>query len=402
MLKLNSNQQKIVDEAVQWYYHSPSNLFQFDGEAGTGKSVVLNAIKERLKLDNEEILPMAYTGQAATVMRTKGFRNATTCHSGLFEFIMEPVIDKRTGLVVMDTQFNVPIMRYTKIPKDFSNSPIKLLIIDEARTVPLSFRKHIEDTEIKTIVAGDSGQLPPVGEDPAFLIDGPIYHLTELMRQAIDSPIVYLAHRARRGLPIEPGFYGNDVAVIYDDELTTDMVARANIVVCNKNNTREFFNAKIRNEIIHAYTDVPIYGERMICRKNNWEKIVDGIALSNGLIGTVIRPPKIDNYSGGTYNMDFLPDLSTTPFMHLDCDYKYLNAPYEDRASIKMSPFSHGEKFEYAYASTCHLVQGSEYPCGIYIEEFLNPMIQNNLNYTAITRFRNKLIYVKKRPKFHF
>lgn len=396
----NKNQKIIEDAAVNWYFRESSNLFEFDGEAGTGKSFVLNRIKDRLGLKTEEILPMAFTGQAAIVMRTKGFENAITCHSGLFDFVPEYVLDT-VGRPIMNEKFNVPLVRKKLVPRDLKSLGIKLLIIDEAWTVPKSFKRVIDNTGIKVIAAGDSGQLPPIGDEPAYLTGYNIFHLTELMRQCANSPIVYLAHRARRGLPIEPGNYGN-VWVIYEDQLTNEMIERSNVVVCNKNRTRDFINTKVRHDILGVDTDIPVYGERMICRKNNWNMVNQGIALANGLIGAVVKPPKIDTYTGKTYRMDFLPDLLSVPFLDLDCDYAYLNADYETKQELKNDQYSEGEKFEYAYASTCHLIQGSEYNCGTYIEEFLNSKIQNNLNYTAITRFRNQMIYVKKRPKFYF
>lgn len=402
---LNSDQDYITTEAVNWYRNSSSTLFQIDGEAGTGKSVVLNAIVERLGLKQNEVLPMAYTGQAAIVMRTKGLMQAVTCHSGLFDFVMEPVVDKATGLTLMDKQFNVPIVRKMFFPKNFKayNSPVKLLIIDEGWMVPYSFRKHIENTGIKTIVAGDTGQLPPVEEHPAYFIDGNVYHLSQLMRQAETNPIVYLARRARRGLPIFPGLYGANVFVCYDDEVNNDILRNANIVVCGRNATREDINNTVRREIIHTDSDVPIFGERMICKKNNWELAVNGISLANGLVGTVVRPPKVSNYDGKCFTMDFLPDLLNVPFIDVRCDYQFLNAPFKEKQMIKMSKYSVGEKFDYAYASTVHSCQGSEFMNGIYIEESLpNHGIQQNLDYTAITRFRNSLIYVKKRPKVYY
>jgi len=54
---------------------------------------------------------------------------------------------------------------------------------------------------------------------------------------------------------------------------------------------------------------------------------------------------------------------------------------------------------EYAYGSTVHLAQGSEYSTGMYFEEYLHPDTQSNLNYTAITRFKQNMVYVKRRPK---
>ena len=52
------------------------------------------------------------------------------------------------------------------------------------------------------------------------------------------------------------------------------------------------------------------------------------------------------------------------------------------------------EMFEFGYASTTHISQGSQYFTGIYLEEHLHRDIQRNLNYTGITRFRNACIYV--------
>ena len=227
MIVLNQEQQAISDAAVDWYKNSSDLLFQYDGEAGTGKSVVLFDIVQRLGLTPDQILPMAYTGAATIVMRTKGFTNACTCHSGLFIPVQEVSKDPVTGEVLMDKQFNTPIVTWKFIPKDFTNSYIKLIIIDEAWMVPRSFRKYIEDTGIKVIATGDSGQLPPVSDAPAYLVDGKIYHLTQLMRQAESSPLIYLAHRARRGLPIECGLYGKDALVIFDDEVDNELIAKS-------------------------------------------------------------------------------------------------------------------------------------------------------------------------------
>ena len=397
---LNEGQQYVSDEAVNWYYNSSDTLFQIDGEAGTGKSVVLNDIVKRLGLKDGEILAMAYTGQAAIVMRTKGLMNACTCHSGLFEPVLQNKIDPQTGRVMMDPQFNLPLTKWVFIPRDFTNTKIKLIIIDEAYTVPKSFRKHIERTGIKTIVAGDAGQLPPVNDEPAYLTSGKIYHLSQLMRQAESSPLIYIAHRVRRGLPIAYGQYGCDVFVMFDDEINNDLLSRANMVLCCKNETRTTLIDRIRHDILGKYTDYPSYGERLICRKNNWNINLDGISLANGLVGSVSRPPTVEDFNGKELVLDFKPDLLYRSFENLRVNYRFLNASYKDKNNIRNNPYEFGELFEYAYASTVHLSQGSEYPCGVYYEEYMGPYIQNNLNYTAVTRFRNQMIYLKHKPKY--
>lgn len=400
MITLNDGQKKVSDAAVDWYWNSSSTLFQFDGKAGTGKSVVLNDIINRLNLNPENVLPMAYTGQAAIVMRTKGMMNACTCHSGLFEPIETPVIDKMTGKVVMDEQFNVPMTTLKFVPKSFFDSSIKLFVIDEAWMVPKSFRKYIENTGIKTIVTGDSGQLPPIADEPAYLVDGSIYHLNQLMRQNADSPLIYLADRARNGKPIEVGEYGY-VTVIYEDEVNDMMMNMADIILCGKNKTRDNINKYVRENIYKHKTDYPMFKERLICRKNNWGKVVDGISLANGLVGTVVMPPSVNGYEDGQLTIDFKPDLLNNVFRNLKINYNYLNTSYGPlKDKIKNSKFTKGELLEYAYASTVHLSQGSEYRFGMYFEEYLSPTIQNNLNYTAITRFKTSMIYVKHRTRY--
>ena len=54
-----------------------------------------------------------------------------------------------------------------------------------------------------------------------------------------------------------------------------------------------------------------------------------------------------------------------------------------------------GEAFEFGYVQTVHLAQGSQWKNGIYFEEFL-PSNNNQLHYTALSRFSNKCIYVKR------
>ena len=399
MMILNENQQLVVDKAVEWFYNSSSKLFQFDGPAGTGKSVVLNAIINALGLSREEVLPMAYTGQACTVMRKKGLIDACTCHSGLFTPILVQMKDEN-GRTVINEKFNTPVMKWEFIPKNFENTNIKLIVLDESWMIPRRFRSVIENTGIKVIAAGDSGQLPPVGDDPGYLVDGKIYHLTQFMRQSGDSPILYLANRARQGLKIEPGNYGKNVQVIFEDELDKNIMAY-NTVLCAKNKTRDIINRYIR-ESIFRFGEFPNTGEKIICRKNDWSLEVDGISLVNGLVGHIASPVDIGRYSGDTIKIDFQPDMINKPFRDIYINYRYLKGSVQERETLKRNPYLDGELFEYAYASTVHLSQGSEYSSGIYIEEYFRQDMQNALNYTAITRFKEGLLYVKKRPKWYY
>lgn len=390
-------QQYVIDEAYKWYNYRPSEqLFQFDGLAGTGKSVVLNAIVERLGLQPFEIAPMSYIGQAAIVMRMKGLMNAKTIHS----WLLRPVQDYK-----LDKNYNIVMNNYLNRPETsllFESKPlegIKLIIIDEAGTTPDSLKYEIESRGIKILACGDLGQLPPIYGKPAYLVEGKVHHLTQPMRQSLNSGIYYLAMRARYGLPIHEGFYG-DALVINEDDLTDKMILQSDIIICGRNSTRDYFNKRIRNDILKIQSDLPVFGDRMVCRKNNWNIEVDGINLANGLIGTVINNPGVESFDGKNYKIDFRPNLLNSYFQGVSCDYNYLIAPYEKKKFLKNNKYNYGEKFEFAYAITCHLSQGGQFNNGIYLEEFLNKDIQNNMNYTGITRFKKSMIYVKKKRKY--
>lgn len=397
---LNHDQQIAVDAAVNWFLNSPEQTFQIAGPAGTGKSVVISEILKRLPITDDEVLPMAYTGQACTVMRKRGLPSACTCHSGLFEMHRVVRRDSR-GHAIMHPEFNTPMYTWRASPKDLTRSMYKLIILDEAWMVPESFRRHIDNSGIKVLAAGDPYQLPPIGGNPGYLVSGTIYHLTELMRQAENSPIVYLANRAKAGLPIEPGMYGNDALVAFQGELDYSIISKADIVLCARNETRESLNTSFRRDILHIQTEFPVYGDRMICRRNNWGKEVQGINLVNGLAGTVIRPPDIGTTGKRSVMIDFLPDMTSIPFYQLEINMNYFKShSRKEKDMIEIDPYAPGDLFEYNYVSTVHLAQGSEYNSGVFIEEPFNASSINALIYTAITRFKHKLIYLRPRPRY--
>lgn len=406
MFALNKGQQKIVNEAVKWYYNGDNQVFQYSGNAGTGKSVVLNAIIKRLGLSIDEIAPMSFIGAAAIVMRLKGLTNAKTIHSWLFNPVERVKVDKN-GFMVKNDYLDRPIFGIDFEPKPLDH--VKLIVIDEAGAVPrriksetgdeIDLKYEIESRGIKIIACGDLDQLPPVGDEPAYLTSGKIYILDEIMRQSEGSAIVYLAQRAKQGLPIHKGNYGN-VLVIDNDELTSTMLERSDMVICGKNITRDKINTTIRNNIGY-FSNIPNYGERLVCRKNNWKLENNGINLANGLIGTVVNQPDVSRFDGKTFSIDFRPDMLNTPFTNIQCDYNYFTAPSDLKYKYKYSKYNMSEKFEFAYCITTHISQGSQYKHGTYIEEYLNKDINKNLNYTGITRFSDAMIYVKQKRKFY-
>lgn len=397
MVNLNSQQEFILERAIEWW-NSSEQIFQYTGGPGTGKTFLLNNIINKLGIPMERIAPMAYTGQAAVVMRGYGLSNAKTIHSWLYDPVLINELNP-DGSCKLDPYFNKPITKLTFVPKDLSD--IDLFIIDEGSMVPMHMREEIDSRGKKIIVTGDLDQLPPIHGNPAYLSSGTIYKLTEIMRQQKNSPIIYLAQQALNGIEISPGIYGN-CKVVYTDELTDMEIMNADIMICGKNKTRDMINNNYRYNILKCTSTLPIVNEKMICRKNNWNKESEGINLVNGLIGRVTKSPGVEGFEDNIYKIDFIPLYTNGAFLNLECDYKYLIGDLKQKEILKHAPFSKGEKLEFAHAITTHMSQGGQFPNGIYVEEHLIPNIQRSLNYTAITRFKDRMIYVKNRPKNYY
>lgn len=393
-MQFNKQQQTVIDNALNHIHYSSRQVYQFAGKAGTGKTEVIKEIIRESRIPINRIAIMTYIGQAAIVLRTRGLYSAKTIHSTIYELVETIKLDAN-GRPVINPTFNTPEIELHFSPRDLSD--IDLMIIDEARTVPMSLKKDIESYGIKIIACGDRRQLPPVNDEPAYIRDCDIYEmdlLTQIVRQGKGSAILYIADLLTNGSDISCGYYG-DVLIIERKDLTDDMIRASNILICGTNKTRDYYNNYIRNNIFGINTNLPLLGEKIICRKNNWRLEVAGISLANGLIGTVITPPNPASFDGKKFVVDFKPDLLDAYFANVDCDYKYFTATHEERNFLKNSRYGVGNKFEFAYAITSHLSQGAQYPCGIYIQDiFPDRSIQKNLDYTGITRFSNQAIFV--------
>lgn len=394
---LNPCQARIVDNAEKFYRYSSKQVYQFTGGPGTGKSFTLMAIANRLGIPLNRIAVMTFTGSASILLRRRGFLNAKTIHSWLFNPIDSYKVDA-VGNLIMNTYLNRPETEVAFEPKSIDN--VDMIFIDEGYQVPYELKYEIESRGLKIIVCGDKDQLPPVSGRPAYLYEDNIDRLFTVMRQAENSGIVYLSNRILNGLEVHRGFY-NDVLVIEEDELNDNMILNSDIIICGRNNTREMINKKVRQDILRISSDLPTYGEKVICRKNNWGIEVEGINLANGLIGTVISNPDVGSFDGDNYKMNFKPDLINGYFNDLVCDYNYLIAPHHLKEQLKNNKYNSGNKFEFAYAITCYVAQGNEFGFGIYYDEYLNKDIQKQLQYTGVTRFKRGCIFVKKKRKYY-
>lgn len=398
-IELTDEQEELVQRTIAWYRNPDADqTMEFSGVAGTGKSLVLHCIIERLGLAEGEVAPMSFTGCAAIIMRRNGFQYARTIHSSIYSSIFE--VDKATGKQKKN-------FVWTGLPIDK-----KLIVNDEAGMTGLRLKQDIDRCGLKVIACGDIDQLPPVMDEPGYLTDpSKVFRLTKIMRQTEGSAIVQLSRMVLEGKPLQPGDYGQ-VQVITRSEfkkMIPECVKHYGILLCGTNKTRDELNEIIRRDIFGYESPLPLRGEKLICRKNNWDIEVDGINLVNGLYGTAMSSPSISSFEGNTFLLDFKPEFMDGVFHNLPVDYQYFKANHALRTEMRKNAYmDDSEKFEYAYAITTHVSQGSQFESGIYLQEYF-PSHSNNLNYTGLTRFRQRALYVvpdKRRywngmPRFH-
>ena len=393
-IELTSEQIELKDKCVEFYRHFGKNkpYFYYSGAAGTGKTTVMRYIMDSLRIKEDEFIACAYTGKAVLNLLRHGL-NASTIHSLIyrpeFKTVRETVIDE-FGNPKEYKKKKMTFVLKSELPKK-----LKLIVVDEIGMVNDQMIQDILSFGIPVIMMGDMHQLPPVFGISSIL-DYPDFVLTKIMRQEENNPIVYLSQCILKGIPLEYGTYKTS-RVVPSVQIDRKILEDYNIVLCGKNKTREMLNDTIRNDVLGYPDRKPMLFDKVICRRNNWDECINGIYLTNGLSGIITDVNYCSLYRNILY-MDFKPDFMDDSFDHLTVDYRFLT---DDWKSKKDVPFDmEKERFEYAYAITVHLSQGSEYPSVLYMDEtFHDPETLKRLQYTAVTRAVDRITYVKSEQR---
>lgn len=198
------------------------------GAAGTGKTTTmkgtiaallssssrfiptLQSSHKHLSIGTPGIIACSYTRRSVQNLRrampADMATNCITIHK-LLEFQPEwyTVLDELTGLEV--TKMNFVPNRNMFNPLDTN---ISVVIIDEASTVSTELFKLLTNAlshKVQFIFLGDIQQLPPVFGSAILGFKGveleqSTVELKQVYRQALESPIIKLAHRILSGVPI--------------------------------------------------------------------------------------------------------------------------------------------------------------------------------------------------------
>ena len=375
-IDLTEEQTNLVKKLTEWYKNSSRQWFSYSGAAGTGKTTVIRAFIEELGL--QRYIACAFVGKAVTVLSRQGLP-ASTIHSLIYHVSWIPVMDEK-GLPILNKDGN-PKMKVVFSLKNELPGDLQLIIVDEATMVNDDLAEDILSFGIKTVFIGDNNQLPPVFGVSSVMLN-PDFWLTKIMRQAENNPIIYLSQRVLKDLPLQYGIYGKSRVVpsVTLDETYT----RYDAIIAGKNKVRDDINEYIRYNIKGVTSRLPVIGDKLICRQNDWDRSIEGnIYLTTGMTGIVTDIHR--SLGGNKYmSIDFLPEISDEEFFNLLLDTQYIRMNYEDRRNYG---FSRYEKFEYGYCVTCHACQGSQFDNVLFINQWFHDAdLTKKIQYTAITR----------------
>jgi exodeoxyribonuclease-5 len=431
---LNVEQQEAVEKIQKWFEDPhKKQVFVLSGYAGTGKTFLINYLmKNVLKLSKTKVAFATFTGKAAEVLIRKGQTSAMTIHRLIYNVVETKYKTKVNNKEIISKK--ISFFKKETLP-DY-----KLIVLDEISMIDEKIMEDILSYGIPVLGCGDIGQLPAIMKSND-LLQHPDFNLTQIVRQNDKNSIIQLATRARNGLMIYPGNYG-DVMILERDRLQDstfkNILLSADEIICGKNSTRHILNEEVRS-YSNRTSIYPEDGEKVICTVNNWEIYLDdnyNYNLVNGIIGYASNF-KIEDIKLKIGKFNFKPDFLDKTATDIICDagiyekneYTYdmhqrvyimsdgtykLKAGFVDKRNyddyseyckkVKEAVIEKNEAlateqindFEYAYCISCHKSQGDEWDKVVVFDESQTfGKDSNKWLYTAITRAKKKLIIIK-------
>lgn len=362
---------------LAWYKGGKATpqVFYLAGYAGVGKSTIYKLVIELLRSECglRNYITCAFTGKAANVLRRKGNPEAMTIHGAVYI----PVEDPLTG--------KVTFIKNTLGPAALAD----LIGLDECSMVGDDIGADLMSFGKKILVMGDPGQLPPLSGEGFFTRREPDVFLTEIHRQAADSPIIRLATLARQGEPLPLGSW--DGCEVLPMNLTTQKaVYREDTqVIVGVHKVRWAVTQAIRKKR-GLEGPVPTPGERIIIRRNN-----NTLGIFNGSMGTVRKDSA--HHADGHLRMWLDMDDLSAPLEKLPVHPFHFNQHFPATRGEKPRIPKSVEEVDWGFALTGHNAQGSEYPhvtivddSGAFRED------RDKWNYTTLTRASEGLTYLKR------
>lgn len=437
------------------------------GAAGTGKTTIqkgatqalidngtlgrLNADHRYLQKENYGIAICAYTRRATNNIRKNLSADLQQCcltiHKLLeYQPVEESIIDPATGKTKTTKPF-----RPTRNADNPLPATLTTIIIEEASMVSVELFSELEAAcphKPQYVFLGDIQQLPPVFGSAILgykMLQLPVVELTEVYRQALESPILALAHRILSGSPIEaaemkslnvknkltlhpwqkkiePDSATSVLASFFLKALDKGMYNPETdgiLIPFNKSCGTDELNKHIATqvakreykavyEIIHGWKK-SYYSVGDKCLYEREDAIIKSIYANPQYVGVMPRTESLDmdywgngevGSAGATDDIDaFLEHVSAGSE---DGEKKMRAASHvielyllDSEQTVRIRSAGEVDSLILGYAITVHKSQGSEWPkVFLLFHHSHSTMMQRELLYTGVTRAKEELFVI--------
>jgi exodeoxyribonuclease V len=383
-------------------------FFVIEGYAGTGKSYSVGEMLRRTKL---RATYMTYTGKAALVLRKYGGLDARTIHSTIYELVkvgddvfknlyekLEKAGTPEEAKEIKQEIEQLQQPRFVLKENAFEEDETDILVLDECSMVDTDILNDLLSFDLPIIALGDPGQLPPVKGEGALFQGMADAQLTEIRRQALDSPIIKWSMWARQQRPLPTsgpeGWLSEEVCKIpvgmVREAQQLRMMEEHDVVICWKNKTRMMLNQMWRRHK-GFYNFDPIYpvpGETLIITKNDKD-----LGIFNGQFVTLKEIEReFDNYIQCIVLTDEEKEIRIN--LHRVTFETYHDPDAKDK--YRPWDYRNTQQADFGYVITCHKSQGSQWERVMIYEENVFNWPKMYLEraqwlYTAITRAVKKV-----------
>ena len=452
---LTNDQQIAITKIVEFIFNPKSEqVFLLKGYAGTGKSSLIGTLVKTMAQFERKTVLLAPTGRAAKVFSLYSDESAYTIHKKIYR--QKSMSDTGASFSLTNNLHQNTLFIVDEASM-ISNQSGENSFFGTGRLLDDLVEFVYSGSNCKLLFLGDTAQLPPVKQSISPAMDAhelqtyglDVFEstLTEIMRQADESGILYNATLLRNALDngatnaypqLEVKDFadvqritGNDLIEEISSCYSRDGVEET-IVISRANKSVNIFNNGIRNSVLYREEELS-NGDLLMVTKNNYfwlkeEAKVDFIA--NGEFVEVLRIRSQMEVYGlrfcevvlyhKNYDIEFdaIINLDALHSERSDDAYKQSNMLYNalmeeyshigskrDRYNqIKNNPYFNALLVKYGYAVTCHKAQGGEWR-NVFIDlSYINPdHLGDNFYrwlYTSITRSAKMLYLVNLSDDF--
>jgi len=395
-MNLSSEQENAVAAIERWLQGDQRQPFVLTGYAGTGKTTLLAYLIEHT-FDDATFCTV--TGKAMNVLKRKlpGAR-CRTIHNLLYLPLGDGALRRVLDVLRQKPDDPEALKEYHQIKRGNvgftdreeaeDDADLGLIVVDEASMLSEKMLMDLRRLGRPLMLVGDEMQLPPVKAASIFGILTPDARLTQVHRQALESPIISLATAIREG---------DNATIERFPRLKYDftMAMRADKIICHANRTRHNINRMYRKNLGFT-SEFPQKDDRLLSVRNGSNyRWVNGAECLN-----------IDDVD---------------PNLHPGSRIFDMNVAYEDRKPEPVSGYlfeaisnyreCHGlqmafgemdqnlRSFDYGYCLTVHKSQGSEWD-KVYLYDDARRWMQGSAYaqwlYTAVTRAKEKLVWIRE------